>query len=254
VNIFLAYLTLFLILGSWLLFYPLTCLSLISFVITLFFISKYGFEYLVLKRGCIANCFFKKGSLIYHLLLGKIFLFVISFILSIFFTFTLLSYLLFWDWGDLLLSAGLALALPISYHLFLKFGAFKESSKEILATRLSVYLNAFIFSILLAILHLHQPPPSYLDYNLPKTLAAASSTISSNCPLIQKGLTVVVQLDALKWWLIIKYSFTVHIFFLKAVVWLLFLLSNSLVVYPFSILFMELYRIFNNISSSSGKN
>jgi hypothetical protein len=77
-------------------------------------------------------------------------------------------------------------------------------------------------------LSLNSYTPEYLQEGFVETLNSASSTISSKCDIVDSILVWSRELDATLWWLVYSSATYAKATWMKAIIWIGFLVYNSI--------------------------
>jgi len=243
VNSFISVIIAFMMLILWVFTYKYTCFSLIFPIISLTLISKNSFELLKTKKICNANCYLNKNSFIYTLLTGRIFIFIFSLVISIIITTSLFIYAITFNIYDIIIVILSGISVIVLYNKYQNTKIFSENVKNIFVKNIAVFTNTLIFTIILVVININQTPPSFIDNNLLNTITNASKEVYSVCPFNQIISKVTMELQSIKWWIMVKFSINNHNEAIKIIVWLLFLISNYLVILGFSKLVLEVNQI-----------
>jgi len=243
INSFISVIITFIMLILWIFTYKHTCFSLIFPFLGLLLISKNNFELLKTKKICNANCYLNKNSFIYTLLTGRIFIFIFSLIISIVITMSLFIYAITFNIYDIIIAILSGISVIVLYNKYQNTKIFSEDVKNIFVKNIATFTNTLIFTTILVIININQTPPDFIDNNLLTTITNASKEVYSVCPFNQIITKVTMELEAIKWWIMLKFSINNHNEAIKIIVWLLFLISNYLVILGFSKLILEINQI-----------
>ena len=223
-------LTLFLLLFSWIIAYDKYCTALLFPLIILFLISYGSIELKMQERICLKKCYFRKDSLIAKIVASRILVTIFSVIVSIMMSVTILStiidYSFIW-WVYLLFHTILSTLL---YKLLLASSAsmLQPSYHALFAREWSINLMALVILPIFVYFTLNGYTPLYLDESLEQTIQNASASVSSSCTITQSLLAWMKEIDAALWWLVKSSASSVEPLWLKAGIWLSFIIYNSL--------------------------
>jgi len=229
-----------LLLLVWSAFYASSCVVLLIPLLIVMVLTIATREQLRQRRRCVANCYFVSGSLLHRLVSSTKLVTLLSLAVSVGLTTLLLASVPGWGLPVLGLLALDAVLIALLY-----FGLLRAASsglrvrgpfRYLFARRWAVMVNLPLVLTALLWLQLQQPPPLWLDgaMNLEETLRAASESVGSQCPLIDKVVRLNMEKDAFSWWLTLKGSGFIDDSRLRWVAWLLFLLSGTLALWAYS--------------------
>jgi len=242
-------LTLSLVLFSWLESYDKYSLSLIFPLIILLFISYGLIEIRVQERRCIKRCYFKEKSIITRILSSKIFLtifsIIISILMSISISYSVISFTLNW-WLYLLLHSMVATFLYL-YIIKITISLIKEPYNRIFAKEWSGYIMLLSIIPIFVYSTLNGYVPPYIETSLEQTIMNASISISSNCEITDYIFKISREIDAILWWLILNSTAHIEQFWLRGLIWIGFILYNSLVLFGINRLIVETIHIIDII-------
>jgi len=230
----------FSILLFWYLTYNVNCFLLIIPMILSILLAKSTYEYMIVKKVCSANCFFKRDSLLYSLLTKKVFIILISMLSGMILSFILLLNVLNFtilDWTLLFIDILLIIWL---YNKFDKINFLNSNIKfSVLKHSVSI-VSAILLSTVFLIANLYQKPPHYIQDSLSSTVHEASKQVHSNCKYIDSVTGISIEISSVKWWIILKMSDNIKNTYLKATMWILYLLGNYLMLFAFARLISEM--------------
>ena len=91
---------------------------------------------------------------------------------------------------------------------------------------------------------LYSYEPTYIRATLEETLLVASNSINSTCSYIDYILRVKVELDARIWWILKKSDLILEDSILKGLLWLIFVIVNTIGVLGINRFIVEIvYRL-----------
>ncbi len=223
-------LTIFLILLSWVISYPYHCISLIFPTIVLAIISYSFIELKMQKRLCLKRCYFKKKTLFAQLLSSRVtvvlFYIFVSIMMSVTIVSTAIDYTHIW-WLYLVVHTLLSLIL---YRVILHTteDTIKPSYHKLFAREWTINGMTLLILPFFIYLSLNSYTPEYLQEGFVETLSSASSTISSKCDIVDSILVWSRELDATLWWLVYSSATYAKSTWMKAMIWIGFLIYNSI--------------------------
>jgi len=242
----LSIVTLFIILLGWITLYDEYCFSLIFPIIILLIISYSHIETKVQERKCFRKCYFKDKTIISKLLSSRIFVIIISIIISIFMTisisYSLINFTFNW-WLYLIFHTAIS---SFFYLIMLSKSLtfIKEPYNKIFAKEWSAYLMLLILIPSFVYSTLNGYAPIYLDKSLEQTIINSSINIFSNCEIINYTLKLMRKIDAILWWLILNSTSNLEQTWLKSLIWIVFIINNSLTLLGINRLILEIIHIF----------
>jgi hypothetical protein len=139
---------------------------------------------------------------------------------------TIIDYSFIW-WSYLLFHTILSTLL---YRLLLSASAsmLQPSYHALFAREWSINLMALVILPIFVYFTLNGYTPLYLDESLEQTIQNASASVSSSCTITQSLLAWMKEIDAALWWLVKSSASSVEPLWLKAGIWLSFIIYNSL--------------------------
>jgi len=212
------------------------CLSLVIAVIVVITVTAGELEDAMLRRYCLASCYFQHGSLPDRWLRGRTIAALRSLVLALFASSFLLLGFLVWDMTtirivalDALLIVGLmALFRTLSAHLF------TDQTTEVVIKAWTVATNTVLVVLVLALIQFWSTSPEYLRHALIEPLNAASPEATSACALIRVLSEAYIGKDAISWSLMTKTSLELENPLILGVAWFVFLLSGALAIWAYS--------------------
>ncbi len=225
-------LTVFLILLSWIISYKYHCIALLFPLIVWILISYSFIELKMQERHCLRKCYFQKESLLARLLASRFMVILFYLIVSTMMSITILSsameYTQIW-WLYLVIHTFLSLIL---YRIILSLTAsiVKPSYHKLFAREWTINGMTFLILPFFIYLALNGYAPEYLKESFIETIESASITLYSSCTITQKMLIWSKELDAGLWWLVYSSAEYAQARWLKAGIWISFIIYNSLAV------------------------
>lgn len=243
--------TISMILLSWNFLYNLGCFALLFPLIVLIVVSSSFIDVKMNERICFKNCYFQEKSIFSKILASSFGVVIFYFILSIVFTFSIM-------YG--IISFPYQIWLYLVVHIILVILIYKQVIKLLKNTIQDKYLDIFsrewtinISSILLFIAYgyvfYNGYEPDYLANDLMQTIKNASNSISSNCLLIDYFLRLNTELDGTFWWIVTSSSETFDNKTVKSVIWISFILINSIAVLGINRFIVQVVYILDKIFS-----
>ena len=224
----------------WSLIYPTGCwsLTLPAFVAVVLMLA--GREGALRRRRCLADCWFTQGSLLHRLLTSAVLITLTAMVVATLLTAVLMASIPSWGLEILALLALDSLAITTLYFVFHRAaaGGLKVSPgfRTLVARNWTVALNVPVMVAALLYVQLQQAPPDYLDESLRlgPTLEAASGSVSSACPLVDRLSRLGQETAAVSWWLALKATQVIEDRRVRWAAWVLFLLSGTLSLWAYS--------------------
>jgi len=242
-------LTIFLILFSWIISYEYHCIAIIFPIIILAIISHSFIELKMQERRCLKKCYFKKETIVARILSSRSTVVVVYLILSIMMSITIVSsaidYTPIW-WLYLVVHTLLSLILyrAISYA---SLSTINSSYHKLFAREWTINGMTLLILPFFIYLSLNSYTPEYLKEGFVETLDSASSTISSECIIINRILTWSRELDALLWWLVYSSATYAKASWIKAIIWIGFIIYNSIALLGINRLIVQIIYIIDII-------
>ncbi len=229
----------------WLFTYKFTCLSVFFVFVMIVVILMNEFKLKLIQRRCFANCYINQNSFWYTFFQGGVFAFLSAFFSSVVFGVAYGVYLVKGSVFDYIFIGISVLLSYVIYVLFNKNGILSESVKFIISKNFASFSAALIVAVLIVVIEFNQTPPAYLDNSLSQTIKNAS-LIYSSCSYLNDFFELLREIEALEWWGIMKFSVGNVNFYVKFIVWALFLFGNILALIGVNKMFLIIYeRIFN---------
>ena len=228
-----------LVLG-WSLAYPIGCWSLALPAVAVFVMMLAGRDRMSWRRRCLADCLFIEGSPLHRLLRSRVLISIAALLVAMVLTSVLMMTIPRWDFSILAIVALDALAITALYLWLHGMSAgllrVNRAGRTLFARVWTVRLNVLLMLPVLVLVQLQQPPPDYLDdaLQLRSTLQAASTSVASECLLVDALVRLGREGEAFAWWVIMKATQAIEQEVLRWVAWLLFLLSGSLSLWAYS--------------------
>ncbi len=222
----------FLILGIWVNNYHYNCIMMIFPIIFLVIISSSFIELKTQERTCFKNCYFISNSFFAKMLSSKFFIVIFYILASIIMTISALSGTIEYSnkiWIYLVLHIGLT---TILYkYLFVIFGkTLKDNYRALFAREWTINITALIMIISYIYFTINDYEPSYLRDSLEETWRLASSSINSNCTIINYFLKLQKEVDSISWWFIDNGTENIQDRTYKISIWISFLFINSFAI------------------------
>ncbi len=225
-------LTVFLILLSWIISYQYHCIALLFPLIVWLTISYSFIELKMQERNCLRKCYFKKETFIARLLSSRFMVILFYLIISTMMSITILSsaieYSQIW-WLYLVIHTLLSLILYRTI-LYLSATIIKPSYQKLFAREWTINGMTFLILPFFIYLALNSYAPTYLQENFIQTIQSASNTLYSSCTITQKILIWSKELDASLWWLVYSSASYAKATWLKASIWISFIIYNSIAI------------------------
>lgn len=111
-------------------------------------------------------------------------------------------------------------------HLFSKI--IHENYITLFAKEWSIRVMAIILVVVYIFISLNEYTPIYLSESLQQTVTNATSSVFSNCNVIQIIMQYGKSIDSSFWWIVVESTEQMNDSLIKAGVWIIFLLYNSL--------------------------
>lgn len=244
----LSIVTLFIILLGWITIYDKYCFSLIFPIIILSIISYSQIEIKMQERKCFRKCYFKDKTIISKFLSSKIFVIIISIIISIIMTISISYSLIYFsfNWWIYLIfhtaTSSFFYLIIISKSLVF----IKEPYNKIFAKEWTGYLMLLILIPSFIYSTLNGYAPIYLDESLEQTIINSSVGILSNCEIINYIFKLMREIDAILWWLILNSTNNIDKTWLKSLIWIAFIIYNSITLLGLNRLILEIIHILKN--------
>lgn len=229
-----------LLLLTWSALYASSCVVLLIPIFIVAVLTLATREQLRQRRRCVADCYFVSGSLLHRLVSSTKLVTLLSLLVSLGLTTVLLASVPGWGLPVLGLLAMDAVLIALLYFGLLRAASaglrVRGAFRALFTRRWAVMVNLPLVLLGLLWLQLQQPPPAWLDgaLNLEATLRAASDSVGSRCPLIDRVVRLNMEKEAFSWWLTLKGSGLIDDSRLRWVAWLLFLLSGTLALWAYS--------------------
>lgn len=236
----------FLIILTWQKSYSAGCLTLLLPFLVLILLSLALREITIVRRTCLANCYFEQDSFFHRLLRGKMLATLMAFFMACIFTLALMTAVINWQQEVMLLLCFDAMLIALIYlglrRLTHNSWRVRPAMANVLAKRFSVIINIPLLLVALMYLQLEAQPPAYLDpaKNLKTNLQSASSSLHSQCYWTDRAVRLLQEKEALAWWMMLKASASIKDKQLKWAAWMIFLISGTLGVWGYSRLCLEL--------------
>lgn len=230
----------FIILLFWYFTYQVSCIFLIVPAFIGAVIFKTNFEILKAKKLCVANCYFKESSFFYKLLTKKIVIFIFALISGVFLSSILVLNVITFNLVDfILLSLDLVLILYL-YNKFSNNNTFKENVKEpIIKNSVSIF-NSIVLMFIFSVANIYQTPPEYIQSDLIQTVKAASNNVYSNCEITDNISRLSNEIIAVKWWGMLNLTVNNNSYYIKELIWLIYLLGSYLMIFAYTRYILEL--------------
>lgn len=216
--------------------YSYSCFVLLIPVIVSIIITYGVAEDSIKRRECISNCYFKEKSWLYGFYRSKIFQRLVAFVISLILSITLLAFIVTTSWTVTIIFVVDSIVIYLLYIRFDElFGnTINDNMRPTVIKKAVIGSNAFALIVILALIQYNGYVPSYVNASLNNTIHDASSTVFSQCNIVNVLVKGYVELESFGWWTIIAYSKMEDNSNLKIVVWMLFLLNGSLSVWAYS--------------------
>jgi len=244
-NFIISIIVFILLLILWFFGLKVTCFSLFFIIIysVIIFISDYKIR--LIERKCFAKCYLKENSFLYKLFNKKFISFVVSFFNSVILSTSLALFVIQVSKIDILeLMISIAISMYIYNYLF-KIKVLKENLSNFFYIKISSFLSAFIIAFIFVFIKIEFTlPPSFIDNSLMITIKNASYQVYSNCNFINYIAKLFQEIDAFKWWFLLKFSIDIHNFYVKFLIWIIFLFGNILALLSANKLFLTLLILF----------
>ncbi len=225
-----------LIILFWHFSYRVSCLSLIFPILAGLLIFNGVYEFKIKKRECTAECYFEKRAFLYKIFTRKGIIFIHSTISAAILATALSLFLTDLDKES---CAVLLIGIPLSIFLY-DFLLKRGSLKKHVAKNASSTINALILTLTLLTLSLYRTPPEYVNESLAKTIELSVKKPLSKCETIDAVLVCLKYAKAVKWWMILKFSLIDLKYFIKLIVWILFLIGNYMALLAFGKYILEI--------------
>jgi hypothetical protein len=228
------------ILLLWSLIYSTACWSLVLPAVVMIVLMLAIREGALRRRRCLADCWFSKGSLLHRLLSSATLITLIAAAISSAFTVVLMASVPSWDFEVLALLALDSLAITALYFIFHRAATHvlrvNHGFRALFARHLSVTLNVPVMVVALLFIQLQQSPPDYLDKSLQlgPSLEAASVSVSSACPVVDRLARLGQESEAFSWWFTLKVTRAIEDERVRWVAWIAFLVSGTLILWAYS--------------------
>lgn len=228
-----------LIMVAWSAIYPISCVSMILPVAVIAILTLRIREKAVKRRACLAHCYFREGSFIYRMIRSGILITLYAIVVSTVLTTALMVSLI--AWTDAMIALMVADALVIAF-LYLAFTRLSEKTFRVREAFASVFAKDWTVGIGaplllggLVIIQYHSPIPAYIQPDdLRTTVQAASSSVQSQCPIVNTLAKLNLEKEGFSWWLMIKGARSIEDVSLEWTAWFLFLISGGLSVWAYS--------------------
>jgi len=231
----------FILLLFWYATFKLSCISIIIPFIIFIIIFKSTYELSVTKKRCLVNCYFKKESFLYKFFTKTFFIIILSFINSLILTTILVLNIVTFNFFDFIILFFDIFFILYLYNKFINNNSLNENINNPVTKRGVALINSFILIFVFLFFNIFQTPPSYINNDLVTTIHQVSNKIYSNCYFIDYIVSLSNEIVALKWWFMIKFSINFsNKYYLKEIIWIVYLLGNYLMVYAFSKYILEI--------------
>lgn len=225
----------------WFFSYKLGCFALIFLLFVAGVIFKNTFDLIFAKRLCLANCYFQKDSIIYNLLTKTFSILLVSFFIGILLAASLLLNVANFTPIDFFIFALDVFVIIFLYNYFIENNSFNEKVKFPILKNIVAWINSIFLLIILLVISFFQTPPEYIQSDLSLTVQKASNQVFSACSYIDYVLRLINEITAMKWWGMLNFTtYSADNYYIKEIVWLLFLLGNYLAVFGFSRYIVEI--------------
>jgi len=186
-----------------------SCYSVfIPFIVSLI-ILKNSYDLYFTRKLCIADCFFNKNTKIYTIITGKIFILIISFIISVFLSTVLMLSIMSYTDNFMLQISILFIDIFILIFLqklFMANKIIKKNKNNIFITNLTSWINAIFLSTIFMFYSLNAKPPAYINNDIFVTIKKASLKTTTKCKVLKKLLLISNGLDGMKNWILLNYQ------------------------------------------------
>lgn len=191
------------LLAAWRLGYAQSCAALaapaalaIVLVITLR-------EAAVMRRRCLAACYFNEGTFLRRLFSGVVWPTLTSLGLALVLAIALMLDVATWDETTLIVLAADVVLLIVILRLVeaAARGSASAKARPVVVKSVSAALNALALLAAIVALRFYSPPPAYADPSLFTMMERAAASFQSSCGTIDVAIQLQMSKEALGWWL-----------------------------------------------------
>ncbi|MDH3527337.1 MAG: hypothetical protein OEN52_10265 [Gammaproteobacteria bacterium] len=228
------------ILLLWSLIYTTACWSLALPAVVMIVLMLAIREGALRRRRCLADCWFSQGSALHRLVSSATLITLIALVISSAFTAVLMASIPSWDFEVLALLALDSLAITALYFIFHRAATnvlrVNRGFRALFARHWTVAVNVPVMVVALLSIQLQQSPPDYLDQSLQlgPSLEAASVSVSSACPVVDRLARLGQESEAFSWWFTLKVTRAIEDERVRWVAWIAFLVSGTLTLWAYS--------------------
>ncbi len=201
-------------------------------IIFLILISYSFIELKIQERVCFKNCYFMSNSLFAKMLSSKFLIIAFYIVMSILMTISALYGVIDYSekiWVYLILH--IALTTVLYKYLSTKFNTIiKPTYQALLAREWTINITALVIIVVYIYFTINNFEPSYLRNSLEETWRVASSSIFSDCVIINYFLKLQREIDSIFWWLMDRGTANIEDNILNIGIWFSFLLINSFAI------------------------
>jgi hypothetical protein len=214
------------------------------FLFILFFTGN--FAYFILKNRCLSNCYFQKDSFLFYIFTRKLYISILSILISVLFTsIFILQLLSFHDIDFFILFFDLILVLVL-FNTLNKNQSFNQKIKPHIIKRIVATINAIFLTIVFIGFGLLQTAPEYIQNDLIQTIKIVSNKSYSSGEIFNYMITFSNQIEAFKWWSMLKISIENNHYYIKEIVWTFYLIGNYMFSFIFGLYLLEILYFFKN--------
>ncbi len=221
-----------LLLGIWVNSYTYGCFMLVFPMFFLVVIAHSFIEIKMHERICFKNCYFKSSSFLARVFSSRGLVIVFYTFMSIIMTFYALYGVIEYSqflWIYLVLH--IVFSVMIYKYLTNIFSSMiKGNYKKIFAREWAINIMAAVFIVVFVYTSFYGYEPAYLRNGLSETMTIASHSISSSCEFLNYVLKLQKEIDSVYWWIVHSSSENMENATLKFIMWIIFLLMNSLAI------------------------
>jgi len=209
-----------------------SCLALIVIPIIVLILARSIYNNFYSKKVCLANCYFKKETQIYNFFRKKSLTIIYALFAGLFFTFILLIDFATMVEKELIIMLFDLVIIIFFYKYFLKNRSVNEDMRYNYISFIVPIVNATLLILLFEYLSFEASVPESIDNSLKETINKSLSFYNFSCSYLNEFYKIVTVYSAIKWWIMIKFSFSYDGD--KTLFWILFLFSRVVIFIIFT--------------------
>jgi hypothetical protein len=232
----------FTLLLIWKLVYHIGCYTMVLPIVIGIIIMLSVRESFIKSKACVADCYFKDKSFFDTLMRGRIFVNILSLIVSLVLSLTLMLYLTISSLNELVF---LFFDIFIIYILYIwLINSTKNSLNDKIRYSIIkdwvVSINSFLFLLVLIYIKLNSYVPSYIENSLTQSIENASILMHSSCNVVDYLVKVNIEKEAMSWWLMLNINHNIDNENYRLISWIIFLLNGGLSMFAYSRFMIQL--------------